>query len=112
MKLSIEALANGECDVEVLSQMAKGTLKNKIPELKRALNGLIGEHQRLLLKSMYNHLKQIHEEMTAIEAEIDKRMEKDSDIIERLDEIPGVGKLTAQAIIYANAKTFTSKRSF
>jgi transposase len=95
----IEALANGECDVEALSQMAKGTLKNKIPELKRALNGLIGEHQRLLLKSMYNHLKQIHEEMAVIEAEIDKRMEKDSDIIERLDEIPGVGKLTAQAII-------------
>jgi len=95
----IEALANGECDVEVLSQMAQGTLKNKIPELKRALNGLIGGHQRLLLKSMYNHLKQIHKEMTAIEAEIDKRMEKDSDIIERLDEIPGVGKLTAQAII-------------
>ena len=95
----IESLADGRYDVDVLSQMAKGTLRNKIPELKRALQGLIGGHQRLLLKSMYNHLKQIQEEMAIIEAEIDKRMEKDSEIIERLDEIPGVGKLTAQAII-------------
>jgi len=95
----IEALSNGESDVEVLSQKAKGSLKNKIPEIKRALNGLMGEHQRLLLKSMYNHLKQIRSEIAAIEAEIDKRMEKDSEIIDRLDEIPGVGKLTAQVII-------------
>jgi len=48
---------------------------------------------------MYNHLKQIHEEMAAIEAEIDRRMEKDAELVGRLDEIPGVGKVTAQAII-------------
>jgi hypothetical protein len=95
----LEALANGESDVEVLAKMAKGSLKSKIPEIKRALNGLIGKHQILLLKSMCNHLRQIHSEIAVIEAEIDKRMEKDSEIIDRLDEIPGVGKLTAQAII-------------
>ena len=95
----IKALADGEYDVGVLSHMAKGTLKNKIPALKRALNGLIGSHQRLLLKSMHNHLMRIHEEMAIIEIEIDRRMEKDAELIERLDEIPGVGKITAQAII-------------
>ena len=79
--------------------MAKGTLRNKIPQLKRALNGLIGEHQRLLLKSMVGHLKQIQKEISFIEAEIDKRMEKDAEVIERLMEIPGVGKISAQAII-------------
>jgi len=95
----IEALVNGATDTETLSQLAQGTLKNKIPELKRALNGFLGDHQKMLLKSMYNHLKQIQAEMAVIEAEIDKRMEKENEIIERLDEIPGVGKLTAQAII-------------
>jgi len=85
--------------VDKLTELAKGTLKNKVPELKQALNGFMNDHQRMLLKSMNNHLKQIRQEMAVIEAEIDKRMVKDTELIERLDEIPGVGKLTAQAII-------------
>ena len=97
--LIIEALANGETDTNKLVDLAQGTLKNKAPQLKEALTGYMSEHQRFMLKSMYNHLKQTLEEMAAIEAEIDKRMEKDSELIERLDEIPGVGKITAQAII-------------
>ena len=97
--LIIQALANGENDVKTLAELAKGTLKNKIPELKRALNGLLGDHQRMLLKSMHGHLKQIHEELEMIEAEIDRRMEKEAELIERLDEIPGVGKITAQSIV-------------
>lgn len=95
----IEAMANDECDVEALVELAKGTLKNKVSELKRALNGLLGSHQRLLLKSMCNNLRQINEELSVMEAEIDRRMVKEAELIERLDEIPGVGKTTAQTII-------------
>jgi transposase len=95
----IGALADGISDISELAELAQGTLRNKKEQIKLALNGLIGNHQKLLLKSMYNHLRQIQEEITVIEAEIDKRMEKDNEIIERLDEIPGVGKTTAQAIL-------------
>ena len=95
----IGALANGESDTSALAKLAQGSLKKKEHEIKQALNGLIGEHQRMLLKSMYNHLRQIKEEIAVIEAEIDNRMKKDAEIIERLDEIPGVGKTTAQAIL-------------
>jgi transposase len=108
----IEALANGVSDIETLVELAQGSLKNKKAELKCALNGLIGEHQRLLLKSMHNHLKQIYEEISVIEVEIEKRMAKDTEIIERLDEIPGVGKTTAQVIlseIGTNMKQFLSE---
>ena len=79
--------------------MAKGTLKNKTDELRRALTGYMNGHQHMMLKSMYSQYKNIQQEIAVIEAEIDKRMEKDKELIERLDEIPGVGKLTAQAII-------------
>jgi transposase len=95
----LEALINGESDGKKLAELAKGTLRTKKAEIERALNGLMGDHQRLLLKSMFNHLKRIKEEMTTIENEIDKRMEKDREIIERLEEIPGVGKITAQSIL-------------
>jgi transposase len=95
----LEALAGGESDVAKMGGLAKGTLRSKIPEIERALRGLIGEHQRFMLKSMCSHLKVLNGEMAAIEAEIDRRMEKDREIIERIEGIPGVGKTTAQAIV-------------
>jgi transposase len=95
----IKALADGISDTSVLAELAQGTLQNKKQEIELALNGLMGDHQKLLLKSMYHHLRQIKEEIAVIETEIDRRMEKDKEIIDRLDEIPGVGKTTAQAIL-------------
>jgi len=95
----LEALANGETDIDKMAKLAQGTLKNKEAEIKRALNGLMGDHQRLMLKSMCTHLKHIKDEIAVIEAEIDKRMEKDDELIERIEEIPGVGKISAQSIL-------------
>lgn len=95
----IKALSEGIYDPRLLSELAKGTLKNKKAELIRSLNGLIEDHQRFMLKSMYNHLERLNEEVEVVEAEIDKRMKKDNEVIERLEEIPGVGKITAQAIL-------------
>ena len=95
----IKALSEGEYDAYVLSELARGTLKNKKDELVRSLNGLMGEHQKTLLKSMYNHLERLNEEIASIETEIDKRMKKDEEVLERLIEIPGVGKTTAQVIL-------------
>lgn len=46
----IEAIINGEEDPVILSELAQRRLKNKKEELKRALKGLIGPHQRLTLK--------------------------------------------------------------
>jgi len=95
----IKALSEGIYDPRLLSEMAKGTLRAKKEELIRSLNGLIEEHQRFLLKSMYNHLERLNAEIETVEGEIDKRMEADDEVLKRLEEIPGVGKTTAQAIL-------------
>jgi len=95
----IKALSEGVYDPRLLSELAKGTLKNKKAELIRSLNGLIEDHQRFMLKSMYNHLERLNAEIETVESEIDKRMEKDNEIIKRIDGITGVGKTSAQAIL-------------
>lgn len=51
----IEAIINGEEDPAILSELAQKRLKNKKEELKKALNGLIGPHQRLMLKTQLAH---------------------------------------------------------
>ena len=39
----IDAIINNEKDIETLANLAQGSLKKKIPEIKRALNGQINE---------------------------------------------------------------------
>jgi len=111
-QLIIEALADGVSDPHMMAQLAMGSLKKKKLDIELSLNGLIGDHQRLLLRSMSKHLEHIKEEIAVIDAEIDKRMEIDREIIERIKEIPGVGKTTAQAIlaeIGTNMDQFTNE---
>src|SRR5260370_15987586 len=46
----LEAVVRGETDPAVLADLAKGTLRNKIPQLKLALQGKITDHHRFMLR--------------------------------------------------------------
>ena len=53
----LKALVEGKDDPLVLSSMAKGRLKGKQEELKKALTGLIGRHQQMMLNEMLQHIE-------------------------------------------------------
>jgi transposase len=93
------AIAKGEFDPEVLSEMAKGNMKSKTEELKRALKGLIGEHQRIIIDSMLDHISALNGQIAALDKEIDGRMAEEGELICALDEITGVGKDSAKVIL-------------
>ena len=95
----VRALSEGVVDPELLAAMAKGTMRSKQDDLKRALNGLIQPHQQMILKSMLNHIDQLSELITTLDTEIKTRMSQDVELVEALDEITGVGKTSAQVII-------------
>lgn len=91
----IQALIAGEQDSAVLAQMAKGLLRNKIPELKLALTGRVNDHHRFLLNEMLDDLRHIESKMTKVEAEIEGRLRPFEDQVARLCTIPGVDRITA-----------------
>lgn len=95
----IEALINGETDPDVLSELAQRRLKRKKEELKKALKGLIGPHQRLMLKTQLEHIDHLDALIEELDAEIKERMRPFEDDLERLDTIPGVGRRTAEHIL-------------
>jgi transposase len=95
----VRSLCDGVDDPAVLASMAKGTMRSKEAELKRALNGLIQPHQRMILKSMLNHIDNLDLLIATLDAEIEKRMEQDVELVEALDGITGVGRVSAQTII-------------
>ncbi len=59
----IEAMIAGEENPEWLSELAQRRLKNKKADLKRALNGLMRNHQKLMLAAQLRHIDYLDEEI-------------------------------------------------
>jgi len=94
----IEAMIAGEENPELLSELAQRRLKNKKAELQRALNGLIGNHQKLMLAAQLRHIDYLDEEIGRLDEEIKRRMLPFEEDLELLDTIPGVARRTAETI--------------
>jgi len=55
----IEALQRGDEDPMELAELARGRLRAKIPQLRMALDGLVRDHHRFLLKVLLDQLDQL-----------------------------------------------------
>jgi transposase len=95
----IEALITGETDPGILSELAKHKLKSKKEDLKRALNGLVGHHQKLMLSAQLRHIDYLDEEIGRLDEEIKKRMLPFEEDLALLDTIPGIARRTAETIV-------------
>jgi transposase len=98
----LRAMLDGQTDVKVLAELAKGRLRNKRAELERALKGKITPHQRFMLTDLLLHLDFLDERLAIVEAEIDAQlvqMPPFQEAVRLLDTIPGVDRLTAVTIV-------------
>ncbi|WP_026961917.1 IS110 family transposase [Alicyclobacillus herbarius] len=95
----LEAMIKGEKNPEVLSELARGRMKTKKPELQKALNGLMGAHQRTMLAAQLRHIDYLDEEIARLDEEVRKRMLPFEEDLELVDTIPGVGRRTAEQLL-------------
>ena len=83
----------------VLAELAKGTLRNKIPQLREALRGRFREHHATMLRSILDHIDHLEDAIAELDAEVDRVMVPFSTARDHLDTITGVGKRAAECII-------------
>jgi transposase len=95
----LAALARGEEDPEVLAEFARGRMREKIPELREALRGCCGEHQRFLLGQQLAHLAELDERIRVLSEEVARRLDPFEEKLRRLEQQPGVGRRTAETIV-------------
>jgi transposase len=95
----LKAMIEGEEDVEKLAEMSRGLLRNKIAELRRALEGRLRSHHRFLLKELLEHLEFVESKMARLEREIGEHLRPFEEKVERLCTIPGVEWVTASGLI-------------
>lgn len=95
----LEALVHGHNDPKLLAELAKGRLKNKRQDLERALRGLVGPHQRMIIAAQLEHIDFLNQQIAQLDEEIEKRMRPFEEDLELLDTIPGVGRRAAEEIL-------------
>lgn len=103
----LAALVAGERDPDVLAEMAKGTLRRKIPALRQALRGRFSEHHALLIGLALDHTAQLETTIARLDDRIDTLFADHTSeggipfarARDRLDSITGVGKRAAETII-------------
>jgi transposase len=95
----IEALIDGERRGRVLADLAKGTMRSKIPDLSMALEGRFGDHHALMCRLHLDHIGHLEEMIAALDAQIEAMMAPFQPQRDLLTTIPGIGSLAAAAVI-------------
>jgi transposase len=95
----LEALIRGEADPQVLADLAKRKLRNKIPELTEALTGRFREHHAFLTRLHLDQYDQLTTMIEQLTGRIEEAMAPFRGALDLLDTIPGINRAVAEVII-------------
>ncbi|WP_295698123.1 IS110 family transposase [Lapillicoccus sp.] len=93
------ALIAGERDPAVLADLARGSMRAKTAALQEAFTGRFTEHHAFLLTKMLERIDRLTADIDEVEARTQEQIAPFAAAVARLDEIPGIGAVTAYAII-------------
>src|SRR6266571_6503539 len=95
----LQALVAGTTDPAVLAELARGKLRKKLPELRRALQGRFRPHHAFLIEQIFAKIDFLDEALDRLTAEIDRRLVPFEPMLKALDTIPGVDRIGAISIV-------------
>jgi transposase len=98
-RLMLDALVAGTTDPEVLADLAKGRLRQKLPALREALEGRFSDLHALLIGAILAHLDFLDEQIDRLSDAIEERIAPFAGAVELLCSIPGVQRRIAEVII-------------
>jgi transposase len=97
----LRALLAGESDPSQMADLAKTTLRKKIPMLERALTGSFAEHHRFHLSQLLTHLDFLERTIAAYDRRIEEFFDRElgPETLQRLREVAGLDAITIYAVL-------------
>jgi len=95
----LRKLLSGSKDAAAMAELAKGRLREKIPQLQEALEGSFGAHHRFMVAKQLAHIDFLDQSIETFDQEVATRLSPFDELIERLDAIPGLGRRAAEIIL-------------
>ncbi len=95
----LQALVGGTHDPDVLAELARGKLRKKIPDLRKALTGWFSPTHRVIVGEIFAHLEYLDESIERLGNDIGSMIAPFAEAIDLLDTIPGVNRRTAEVVV-------------
>jgi transposase len=95
----LRAMSSGVEDAGELAELAKGSLRRKLPQLRMALEGRVHEHQRFLFGLVLEHIEYLERLIHRVEVEIEAQVSQYEDAIQLLLTLPASGRISAAMIL-------------
>jgi transposase len=95
----IEALIGGQRDPKVLAQMAQGSMRAKISTLEEALRGHFDDHHAFICQMMLARIDGLTSQIEELNLKIDQVIAPFERQVTQLDEVAGIGRISAQELI-------------
>ncbi len=95
----LEAIVGGQEDAEALAALARGRLREKLPQLREALVGRVQPHHRFLIQSILQHVDFLEGAIQQVQREIEARLAPFQESMTLLTSVPVVGPLAATVIL-------------
>jgi transposase len=91
VRAMLAEIAAGQANARFLAELARGRLRAKIPQLEKALTGIVLPHHRFLLAQQLVHIDFLDEQIEEISAEIGRQLEVMSRPPDRSESNTGQG---------------------
>jgi transposase len=88
-----------ELSLSNIKKNAKGALKSKSKELHSSIHGFFEDHHRFQLIGMMEIITNFEQKITEITKRLDNLTFGHQNLLDRLDEVPGINKKSAQSIV-------------
>jgi len=95
----MNALVGGERRPAVLAQLARTRMRGKMAALEEAFTGHFTGHHAFLLGKMLARVDALDADIAELDAAIEEMIAPFARLVDRLDEIPGIGRAGAAVII-------------
>ncbi len=103
----LQALAQGEEDVARLAALADPRIRASVDLLARALTGLMGGHQRWMLRTQLQHWVELEAHIAEADREIAERTRPFEDARQLVESITGVKDRVADVVLAEVGPTIT-----
>lgn len=96
----VAAIARGVTDMEELLLLCRTKLKKKKEEMRKALQGIITPHDRMMLQQLLDDIAHYQKQIDGIDAQIKQHTSKvNEQLIANLQQIRGIGQQSTEIIL-------------
>jgi transposase len=82
-----------------IGDLIHSSMQEKIPDLLKAMDGVLTPIQKKLVQAILDHIDDMTRRIKDLDDIINNEMNRYDDAIKKIDELPGIGKRSAEVIV-------------